>query len=202
MHATKTIWKNCKSTETLFVKPLFQKCPWRVFFDINALNSCEAVWNWSSHVRESRMVLDSEFHAVDSGFQVLYSSVCQQDSGFQSLVGFWIPRVVFQIPGTLFQCLSVGFWIPIFSGIQDSLSCIPDSRYSIPVFVSRILDSNRQMDSGFLELYSGFHKQNFPRFRNPESLTWCDTGKHRVSSKFGISLYSLEYLSKMKSCAS
>ena len=53
------------------------------------------------------------------------------------------------------------------------------------------------MDSGFLELYSGFHKQNFPRFRNPESLTWGDTGKHRVSSKFGISLYSLEYLSKM-----
>ena len=46
MHATKTIWKNCKSTETVFVKPLFQKCPWRVFFDINALNSFEAVWNW------------------------------------------------------------------------------------------------------------------------------------------------------------
>ena len=43
-----------------------------------------------------------------------------------------------------FQTLSVelGFWIPILSGIPDSLSCIPDSRYAIPVFVSRILDSN------------------------------------------------------------
>ena len=116
MHATKTIWKNCKSTETLFLKPLFQKCPWRVFFDINALNSCEAVWNWSPHVRESRMVLDSGFHAVDSEFR---------------------------IPGTLFRYLSVGFWIPVFSGIPDSLSCTPDSGYSVPVFVNRILDSNR-----------------------------------------------------------
>ena len=68
----------------------------------------------------------------------------------------------FQVVGFIgFQCLSVeiGFWIP---------------------------DSNRLWDSGFLELYSGFHKQNFlgvhkqkfpgfqrqkfPRFRNPDSL--------------------------------
>ena len=45
----------------------------------------------SSNVRESRTVLDSGFHAVDVGFQVLYSNVCQWDSGFQSLVGFRIP---------------------------------------------------------------------------------------------------------------
>ena len=68
----------------------------------------------------------------------------------------------FQVVGFIgFQCLSVeiGFWIP---------------------------HSNRLWDSGFLELYSGFHKQNFlgqytqkfpgfhrqkfPRFRNPDSL--------------------------------
>ena len=45
-----------------------------------------------------------------------------------------------------FQSLSVerGFWIPIVSGIPDSLSCIPDSKAQ----------------------ESGLHKQNFPRFRN------------------------------------
>ena len=42
-------------------------------------------------------------------------------------------------------------------------SWIPDSRYRIPVFVSRrwILDSNRQWDSGFLELYSGLQMLGF-----------------------------------------
>jgi len=44
--------------------------------------------------------------------------------------------------GTGFQHLSVelGFWIPIVSGIPDSLSCIPDSKTPD----------------------SGFHKQKFP----------------------------------------
>ena len=38
--------------------------------------------------------------AVDSGLQVLDSSLCQWnwDSGFQSLVGFRIPKAVFRIP--------------------------------------------------------------------------------------------------------
>ena len=44
----------------------------------------------------------------------------------------------------------------------DSMLWIPDSRYRIPVFVSRwILDSNRQWDSGFLELYSGLQMLGF-----------------------------------------
>ena len=44
-------------------------------------------------IRESRTVLVSGFHAVDSGFQLLDSSLCQWnlDSGFHSLVGFRIP---------------------------------------------------------------------------------------------------------------
>ena len=47
----------------------------------------------------------------------------------QDSLGFWIPRSGFQIPGTVFQYLSVelGFWTPIVSGIPDSMSCIPDS---------------------------------------------------------------------------
>ena len=38
---------------------------------------------------------------MDSGFQVLDYSLYQWnlDSVFQSLVGFWIPRAVFQSPG-------------------------------------------------------------------------------------------------------
>ena len=58
----------------------------------------------------------------------------------------------FRIPGTGFLYLSVelGFWVPIVSGIPDSLSCTPDSKTQ---------DSR-------------FHKQKFLRFRNPDSHTW------------------------------
>ena len=44
--------------------------------------------------------MDSGFHAVDSGFHVLYSSICQWnlDSGFQSFEAFRIPLAVFRIP--------------------------------------------------------------------------------------------------------
>jgi len=48
---------------------------------------------FETDVRESRAVLDSGFHAVDSRFHVLDSSLCQWnvDSGLKSLVRFWIP---------------------------------------------------------------------------------------------------------------
>ena len=71
---------------------------------------------------------------------------CNQDTEMltrhsQDSPGFWIPRRGFRIRGTGFQYLSVelGFWIPIVSGIPDSLSCIPDSKTQ----------------------NSGFHKPNF-----------------------------------------
>ena len=43
--------------------------------------------------KESETVLDSGIQTVESGLQVLDSSLCQRnlDSGFQSLVGFRIP---------------------------------------------------------------------------------------------------------------
>ena len=65
---------------------------------------------------EFKTVLDAGFHTLDSGF-----------------------------PGTRFQSLSVrlGFWIPVFRRIADSMSCY--SRYSL--------------------------KQTFIGFRNPDSLT-------------------------------
>ena len=54
----------------------------------------------SSHVASSKTVLDSGFHALDSGIQVLYSSLCQwiMDSKCLLFVGFWIPWAVFRIP--------------------------------------------------------------------------------------------------------
>ena len=55
----------------------------------------------SPHVRESKTVLDSGFHAVDSGFQLLGSRSYRVELGFQ---------------------------IAIVSGIPDSHSCIPDPR--------------------------------------------------------------------------
>ena len=61
----------------------------------------------------------------------------------------WIPDSRHLIPvfsrGTL-------DWIPILSRIPDSLSCIPDSKAQD----------------------SGFHKQKFHGFHNPDSLTWAD----------------------------
>ena len=54
----------------------------------------------SPHVRESKIFLDSGFHTVDSELQELV----------------WIPIFV------------SGTWIPVFSGIPDSLSCIPHSK--------------------------------------------------------------------------
>ena len=67
--------------------------------------------------------------------------------GIQDSLGFWIPCCGFRIPGTGLQLLSVEreFWIPIVSGIPDSLSCIPDSK-------------TRD---------SGFHEQNVPVFGIP-----------------------------------
>ena len=59
--------------------------------------------------------------------------------------------------------------------VLDSGFYAADSRlrYSIPVSDSGtwILDSNRQWDSGFLELYSGFQR---PGFRIPQSLIWVE----------------------------
>ena len=55
----------------------------------------------SPHVRESKTVLDSGFHAVDSGFQLLVSRS---------------------------YTVELGFRIPIVRGIPDSDSCIPDSK--------------------------------------------------------------------------
>ena len=55
----------------------------------------------SPHVRESKTVLDSGFHAVDFGSQLLDSRSYTVELGFQ---------------------------IPIVGGIPDSDSCIPDSK--------------------------------------------------------------------------
>ena len=85
-----------------------------------------------------------EHFNTDVGNTLHLFALCK---GIQDRLGFWIPRCGFQIPGTGVQSLSVelGFWIPIVSGIPDSVSCIPDSK-------------TRD---------SGFHKQNFPGFRVP-----------------------------------
>ena len=62
------------------------------------------------------------------------------------------------------------FWIPVVCGIPDSLSCIPDSKAQ---------DSR-------------FHKQNFPGFGNPDSLTWGDIPLNKTITT-GYSSQSLIY---------
>ena len=64
--------------------------------------------------RESKTVLDSGPHTVDCGFHVLDSSLCQ-----------W----------------KFGLWIPIVSGISDSLSCILDSKTQDSGFLTGLLAS-------------------------------------------------------------
>ena len=71
-------------------------------------------------------------------------------------MGFRIPCAVFQIPGTLFQCLPVGFWIPIVSGIPDSLSCIADSKtQDSGLFKQNFPDSLTRDEGRYHELIHG-----------------------------------------------
>ena len=53
----------------------------------------------------------------------------------------------FQVLDSDLFLVVLGFWIPILSRIPDSLSCIPESKVR----------------------GSGFHKQNFPGIRIPDS---------------------------------
>ena len=93
---------NCfKSALKRFLKSI--SCPLVILcYDYCIVNSL--------HVKESKTVLDSKFHSLESG---------SPDTAFQ------IPRVS-------------GSWVQ---------------------------DSKRYWDSGFLELYCGFHMQKFPGFR-------------------------------------
>ena len=60
--------------------------------------------------------------------------------GIKDSLGFWILHPGFRIPGTGFRSLLVkfGFWIPIFSRIPDSLSCIPDTKAQDSRFQKKI----------------------------------------------------------------
>ena len=65
-------------------------------------------WCCCFHVRDSKIFLDSEFHAVDSGFQ--------------SLVGFWIPWAVFRNPKPRIRIPQAKIsWIPE-SGFHEANS--------------------------------------------------------------------------------
>ena len=110
---------------------------------------------------------------MDSGFQIFFS-------------GTWIP-VVSGIPDSKAQDSGFNrqtfprFWIPHakISKIPDS-TCKNISRFRIPkAKISKIPDSTCKnfQDSGLQTQNfqdSGFHKQKFPRFWNPDSLTWGD----------------------------
>ena len=86
--------------------------------------------------RESKKVLNSGFHALDSGFQVLSFSLCEWnlDSGFQSLVGIRMPWAVFRRfrnQQSWISQLAKFFWIP------DSTSELKISRIpGVPVLLA------------------------------------------------------------------
>ena len=89
-----------------------------------------------------------------------------------------VPRHRFRIAGTELHSLSVelGFWIPIASGIPDSLSCIPDST------------------SKFFSDFGRFHKPNYSGFQNPDSLTWgeLNVSFFLLSKQQGLLLHTVD----------
>ena len=82
-----------------------------------------------------------------------------------------IPRHGFRILGTGFQSLSVelGFWIPIASGISDSLSCIPDSKAQDSGFHMQIFPWFWIPHANFSRIISGLQMQIFPGFQIPQA---------------------------------
>ena len=66
--------------------------------------------------------------------------------GIQDSLGFWIPRLGFRIPGTVFSPVFV-FRIPKLRISDCTCKIIPDS---------------------------GVHKQKFLGYQNPDCLTWGD----------------------------
>ena len=78
--------------------------------------------------------------------------------GIQDSLRFWIQRSGLRILRSF--SVKLGFRIPIVCGIPDSYSYFSDSK---------------AQDSGFYE-------EKFPRFRNPNSLTWgdCFTNLNRL----------------------
>ena len=93
-----------------------------LFFPQNIKRCCSL-----PHVRISKTVLDSGFQAVESGLQVLDSSLCQWnlDSGFQSLVWFRNLELYsgFQSPGFHKQSFP---WLRI---PEEKISWIPESKF-------------------------------------------------------------------------
>ena len=86
------------------------------------------------------------------------------------LLGFWIPRCWFQIPGSGFRSISVGlgFRILIVSGIADSSCRIPGSK-SLPK--PRIPDSTSKLN--FTE--SGLPYTRWKVFLQNNSLHWSSS---------------------------
>ena len=76
--------------------------------------------NFSPQLREYKTVLDSGFHALESGFQ---------------------------LPDSKPFLVELGFRIPIVSGISDSYICIPDSKAQDSGFHMRKFSRFRNADS-------------------------------------------------------
>ena len=76
-------------------------------------------------------------------YPVRAKRACFPRNGIKDSLGFWIPLRGFRIPGTgfqssFFQSVELGFWIPVVSGIPDSLNCIPVPKPRIMNSTSKI----------------------------------------------------------------
>ena len=108
------------------------ECPNRELLHVD-LDSSEMILSPIRLVRESKTVVDSGFHALDSGL--------------------WTPDSRYGIPDSLSLELGFRILILIVSGISDSKA--QDSR---------------------------FRKQKFPRFRNPDSVTWGEARRSNLDT--------------------
>ena len=128
-------------------------------------------WSNLSHVRQSETVLDPGFHALDSGFQVLYSS------REWNLVGFWI------------ELDWAGFWIRKTRILDSTSKNFQDSGIPIPLDDVALHDSQRrsleQHSVAMLEKCCTYSKQ----CRSNVAMLCCAKNRYRQSSRITSPLH-------------
>ena len=103
---------------------------------------CFAPCTWR---KESKTVLDSEFHVVDTGFQLLDSRSFSGFLPFQLFVGFEISTAVFRIPqANLFKIPDSTCENLAYSGIPHGQICFKceGANTSVPSQLARLRFSN------------------------------------------------------------
>ena len=126
------------------------------------------------NVRESKLVLDSRFHAMDSGFHALNSTLWwwNLDSGLQSLVRFQIPKPT--IPDSTSKTSRI-------AESSSKTSRIPDSTSKTSQIPDSTSKASRSAESGFPYMgrsvpgvtLKDLGQRNLWNLPTPRNKAWC-----------------------------